>query len=158
MLDSEFGPLGMGNTAQFTRFLQVQHAARIGAEEWLAHHPTRFHRPPAQTPMLARDLAELGSEAMPAAPFHVPQSADPTGAIWALAGSSLGNQMILKKRRDAGLDTPPHFLSNPDMAEFFRSIRDELAVPCEAAEAQSPIDAASAVFASFASCLQRLPA
>jgi heme oxygenase len=155
-LDAEMGPLAMGGTAQFIRFLQIQHSARVCVEEWLYDDACALSGAlPNQAPLIESDLAALGAKPLPKAFINVPQRAHILGAMWAMAGSSLGNQMILAHRRKAGLLTPSLFLADPAMSSFFKRLRPSLDVPCPPANAESVIEAADAVFDAFGDACAR---
>ena len=150
VLDADLGPLALGTLPQFGQFLQVQYAARLSAEKWIALQFLDWAPPPAQTDLLAMDLEHLGLPLTEPVPFDAPAHCDPIGAVWALAGSSLGNRMILQKRDRMGLVTPPHFLPNAAMPAYFKAFRQRLERPADRGDDGAfAIAAANAVFASF---------
>jgi heme oxygenase (biliverdin-IX-beta and delta-forming) len=150
---------GWQNLADYTRFLTLQHAARVPVELWLARNAPGDLCPPVQTPLIARDLAEIGIEPpAPAPPFEFPNTAhgETIGAAWVLAGSALGNRSILKQMRRAsaaasagGDPWPSAFLGDEAMLAFWQGLRSLLEQPASAEAASAATDAASAVFAHF---------
>jgi heme oxygenase len=147
---------GWQNLPDYARFLNVQHAARAPIEAWLADHAPPDLRPPAQTPLIARDLAMLGlALPAPAADFAMDEDgeAEALGAAWVLAGSALGNKAILKQMRRAsaadGSEWPSAFLGDEAMLAFWSALRGRLERPIDGARASAAAQAASAVFAHF---------
>lgn len=155
---------GWQTRADYTRFLALQHAARVPVEAWLAANAPADCNPPPQTPLLARDLMALGAGLPPARPpfdpgytpssppsdgvFHVKHGA--LGAAWVLAGSALGNKAIARQvARIGGGEWPMAFLDDPTMMAFWQTLRQRIDQPASAAEAQGATHAAEAVFAHF---------
>lgn len=137
----------------YARFLALQHAARAPLEQWLAAHAPAALAPPAQTPLIARDLARLGRPVPPPAPlFSIgrPRPGAALGAAWVLAGSALGNKAILRQvARIGGGAWPAAFLADEAMMTFWQSLRARIEKPAAAGEAQAATAAAEAVFAHF---------
>lgn len=153
---------GWQTRADYAHFLELQHAARAPLETWLAVHAPERLRPPAQTPLIARDLARLGRPApAPAAAFSIPQ-AEPgadrghaLGAAWVLAGSALGNRSIAKAvTRIGGGAWPMAFLGDDAMLAFWQSLRSQIEQQTDAGEAEGATHAATAVFAHFLAVAQ----
>lgn len=147
---------GWRSRADYARFLSLQHAARAPVEAWLDSHAPDDLRPPAQTSLIARDLAALGEDLpAPAAALRMaePGEGEALGAAWVLAGSALGNRAILKQMRRAsaaqGSAWPSAFLADEAMLAFWQALRPRLERPVSAAEASAAAEAASAVFAHF---------
>jgi heme oxygenase len=154
---------GWQSLADYARFLSLQHAARAPIEVWLESHAPADLRPPAQTPLIARDLAALGlALPAPAAAFAMADEAAPEGkastgealgAAWVLAGSALGNKAILKQMRRAsaahGADWPSAFLGDEAMLAYWQGLRARIERPAAAAQARAAAGAASAVFRHF---------
>ena len=147
---------GWQTRADYGRFLSLQHTARAPVERWFADHAPPALHPPAQTPLIAADLAALGiGLPAPAAPFAMtPDSAgEVIGAAWVLAGSALGNKAILKHMRRASGQTgdrwPAAFLGDGAMLAFWQGLRVVLERPANPAEASAATAAASAIFAHF---------
>lgn len=152
-LDTAMGDLPVGSVAGYTLFLITQYRSREPIERWIAKALPAEEAPPAQAPLIARDLAELGAALPPTSDFTLPESADPVGLVWALAGSSLGNRSMLRHRQKIGAAGPEHFLSDTAMTEFFtrllvgieHTVSDELA--------QRAVAGAQAAFAAFIAAL-----
>ena len=147
---------GWQTSGDYARFLAMQHAARAPLEEWLAIHAPRDCRPPPQTPLIARDLAELNAPVPAPAPLFSLGRAAPghaLGAAWVLAGSALGNRAIAKAvARIGGGQWPVAFLGDGAMMDFWQGLRARIerpATPADAAEAAGATRAAEAVFAHF---------
>ena len=160
------GALDLADPAQYRTFLQVQYAARRPVEGWLATSEMPIAAPPAMSPLIAADLSELSdipadSQGDGSPAFHPPAGADPLGAAWVLAGSSLGNRAMLADlgKRDA-LPAAVRFLSSPDMVAYFAELRRAIEVPCpDPADASAAIAGAAACFGHFrAVCEAMLPA
>ncbi|GMN13830.1 hypothetical protein [Altererythrobacter sp. MTPC7] len=160
------GALELADSAQYRTFLQVQYAARRPVEDWLATYEMSIPVPPAMSPLIAADLGESGETlanpqggTVPA--FYPTAGADPLGAAWVLAGSSLGNRAMLADlgKRDA-LPAAVRFLSSPDMVAYFAELRRAIEVPCpDPADASAAIAGAAACFGHFrAVCEAMLPA
>lgn len=147
---------GWQTRADYARFLVLQHAARAPLEEWLAAHAPAALRPPPQTPLIARDLAQLGAQVPAPARLFTLGRAGPghaLGTAWVLAGSALGNRAIAKAvARIGGGHWPVAFLGDGAMMDFWQSLRARIerpSLPTDAAEAIGATDAAEAVFAHF---------
>lgn len=148
---------GWQNLADYARFLMLQHAARVPMEHWLERHAPHDLRPPAQTALIADDLASLGLNLpVPAEPFDLVDSGrgETLGAAWVLAGSALGNRSILKQMRRAsglagGKEWPSAFLADEAMLAFWQQLRKQIEQPASEVEAANAAEAASAVFAHF---------
>ena len=150
-LDARLGDLPLSTTADYTTFLRIQYEARAPIERWCERH-LNDAVPPAQTPLIADDLAELGAQA-PATRgrFRLPAGADPDGLRWALAGSVMGNRAMLVQMRKRGLShLPDRFLSDEAMLAFWKELRPGLERPVEPNRAASCVAAAEAVFERFA--------
>ncbi len=143
--------------ADYARFLALQHAARTPIETWFADHAPPALRPPEQTALIARDLAELGVPLPPPAPaftLAAPDEGEALGAAWVLAGSALGNRSILKQveragAAEAGARWPTAFLADEAMLAFWQDLRRRIEGPAPAHEAAGAAAAAHAVFGHF---------
>jgi heme oxygenase len=144
---------GWQNRADYTRFLALQHSARLPLEAWLAAHAPPELVPPAQTPLIARDLAQLHSAVPDAAPLFTIGRAGPghaLGTAWVLAGSALGNRAIAKQvGRIGGGAWPAAFLGDDRMMQFWQALRARIERPAAPDEAAGATRAAEAVFAHF---------
>jgi heme oxygenase len=134
-------------------FLELQHAARVPLEDWIAHHAPPELRPPLQTPLIARDLAALDhSLPLPAPLFTLGRTApgDALGAAWVLAGSALGNRHIAAEvKRIGGGAWPTAFLGDAAMLGFWKGLRKRLEQAAAPTETAGATRAAKAVFAHF---------
>lgn len=168
---------GWETQADYARFLWLQHAARGPVEAWLAKNAPAHRHPPAQTPLIAQDLAALGeldridrqhfqsafAQSSLEASAGVSNGAA-LGAAWALAGSALGNKAILAEvRRYSRAHTdqsnkaswPERFLADGAMIAFWKALRPQIECPAPAHQAQAAARAADAVFAHFQATLER---
>jgi heme oxygenase len=137
----------------YAQFLALQYAARLPLEAWLGAHAPPGLVPPPQTPLIARDLAQLGAAVPASAPLFTIGRAGAghaLGTAWVLAGSALGNRAIAKQvSRIGGGAWPVAFLGNDAMMAFWQSLRARIERPAEPAEAAGATFAAEAVFAHF---------
>lgn len=148
-LDSRLGTLVSGSPRDYTAFLDIQYRARLGIEDWLAVHCTEA-LPPPQTGLIARDLAELGCDLpAPVPAFAVSEGARTLGICWVLAGSALGNRMILTRIAKAGVERPAAFLSDPRMGAYWRSLLPRLEAPANGPDVDGLLLGAQATFAHF---------
>ena len=149
-LDARLGDMPLSTTADYTIFLRIQYEARAPIERWCERHLDGA-APPAQAPLIADDLAELGAQTpAPPAAFRLPAGADPDGLRWALAGSVMGNRAMLVQMRKRGLShLPDRFLSDEAMMAFWKEMRPTLERPAEPDRAAACVTAAEAVFERF---------
>ncbi|WP_086608475.1 biliverdin-producing heme oxygenase [Erythrobacter donghaensis] len=144
---------GWQQRQDYARFLALQHAARAPIEGWLKTHAPGDLCPPLQTPLIARDLAELGVAVPAPAPLFTLGRAAPghaLGTAWVLAGSALGNRAIAKAvARIGGGEWPVAFLGDGAMMSFWQELRARIERPAPPAEAAAATQAAEAVFAHF---------
>lgn len=152
-LDAAMGDLPVGSVDGYTLFLVTQYRSREPIERWIADALPADEAPPAQAPLIARDLAELAVPLPPTRDFSLAESADPVGLVWALAGSSLGNRTMLHHRQKIGATGPEHFLSDTAMTEFFTRLRVRIERPVSDELAQRAIAGAQAAFATFIAAL-----
>ncbi|MEM7666068.1 MAG: biliverdin-producing heme oxygenase [Pseudomonadota bacterium] len=158
---------GWTSRADYARFLSLQHAARAPVEAWLAQHADDPLRPPAQCPLIARDLERLNCEIpADAREFTLPDNdqheGHVLGAAWVLAGSSLGNRAILKEldragRTEGGEDWPHAFLASDTMLAYWKGLRKRIERPADVHEVDAASHAAAAVFDHFIHCAQNAP-
>ncbi|QZD88831.1 biliverdin-producing heme oxygenase [Qipengyuania aurantiaca] len=123
-LDAHVGGLPLGNTADYSAFLTAQFGARSAIEPALAKHPLPDLAPmPSQLASLAADLSEMGYRATSATPqTRFANASQSLGAAWVVSGSSMGNRAILVQRNKAGCIGPERFLSDTQMANYFRQL------------------------------------
>ena len=158
-LDAGVSGADLARPAEYAAFLQAQLAARLPVERWLATHCDADLRPPATVPLLLDDLHALGRPfSLAPARFDPPADADPLGAAWSIAGSSLGNRAMLAHMRKAGAaDLPTAFLSDAAMTTFWTSLRPLLDRPARPGELARASAAARAVFACFTNAFSLAP-
>lgn len=152
-LDAAMGDLPVGSAEGYAVFLLTQYRSRAPIERWIAVALPPQDAPPAQAPLIARDLAELGVALPDTGAFTLAADADPIGLVWALAGSSLGNRSMLRQRQKIGAYGPENFLSDPAMTEFFTRLRARIERPAAPEAARSAVAGAQAVFAAFIAAL-----
>lgn len=144
---------GWRTREDYAHFLELQHAARAPLEDWLEAHAPATLRPPRQTPLIERDLAELARPMPAPAPLFTlgrTGTGHALGAAWVLAGSALGNRSIAKQVRRIGAGRwPMAFLGDQAMLGFWQALRDRIEQHVAPAEAAGATTAASAVFAHF---------
>jgi heme oxygenase len=144
---------GWQSREDYAHFLELQHAARAPLEDWLDAHAPEALRPPRQTPLIARDLAELGRPTPAPAPVFTlgrTGTGHALGAAWVLAGSALGNRSIAKQvSRIGGGAWPMAFLGDGAMLGFWQALRERIEQQARPSEAEGATNAATAVFAHF---------
>ncbi|XUU61131.1 biliverdin-producing heme oxygenase [Erythrobacter sp. HA6-11] len=143
---------GWTSAAGYTQFLQVQLAARAPIEHWFAEDCPEELQPPRQTHLIKQDLNAMKAAMAPSiGTFDLPQGADPLGAVWALAGSSLGNAMIQRQVASsiACAHLPQSFLSDQSMHRFWKDLLPLLNATYSNEKAQAACQGANAVFAHF---------
>lgn len=144
---------GWQTRADYARFLSLQHAARAPLEAWLAAHAPADLAPPVQTPLIAQDLARLGTPLPAPAPLFTIGRAGPgtaLGTAWVLAGSALGNKAIAKQvARIGGGTWPTAFLDDDATMAFWQGLRARIERPAAVFEAEGATRSAEAVFAHF---------
>ena len=146
-LDKSLSPLAGG--PDYSRFLTLQLSARRPVEAWFAGH-SNVLQPPAQSPLIESDLAVLGCTT-PVAPsrFSPASPEEAIGIAWVIAGSSLGNRVMLKRRLayDGGLATS--FLSDGLMFEFWATLRPRLERGAASNESEAAVIGARRTFLHF---------
>lgn len=152
-LDAAMGDWPVDSREGYATFLLTQYRARAPIEGWIARALPNTQAPPAQAPLVARDLAELGLALPHSTAFALPQGAEPIGLVWALAGSSLGNRAMLHQRRKIGAAGPERFLADPAMSAFFSGLRARIERPASAELASRAVAGAQAVFSAFLAAL-----
>lgn len=129
MLDRSMAGLHLADRADLVRFLGIHLAARAGIESWLAENAAPGWIPPTQTGLIAQDLVALGSlpGAFPAPRFEPTVKADWLGPAYVVAGSHLGNRLLLAQAGDALPADARRFLSGSAMQDYWRRLRTLLA-------------------------------
>ena len=147
-LDGRVTAMDLTDPDDYRAFLSMQLMARAPIEAWLTERLPKA--PPPLAALVARDL-----EAMGAPPpsgelsFSMPPGADPIGACWAIAGSSLGNRSMLRHLAKSGKadDAPTTFLADGAMTDYWQTLKPRLETP--AGDSRHAVAAAEAVFATF---------
>ena len=127
-LDRRVGSMPLGGPREYAAFLSAQYAARTIIEPEISGHDV-YGLPdmPSQLPVLTADLAALGcAPPEPHATIRFETPAEALGAAWVVAGSSMGNRVMLAQRRKAGCSGPDSFLSDTSMPGYFRQLLELL--------------------------------
>lgn len=152
VLDQSLSPLA--NDGGYPTFLAIQYAARWPVEAWFAQVGSVM-QPPVLTGLVELDLAELGCTP-PACPisFRPADPAEALGIAWVLAGSSLGNRVLHKRRLayDGGRATA--FLSDQNMPRFWGRLRPRLCRQASDPGLDKAIDGARRTFGHFIAVAQ----
>jgi len=149
-LDAAVGALDLADASQYAEFLRIQLAAREALEALLGQR-MGHDAPPSQAHLLRADLQAL-NEALPARRVLVslPAGADITGMCWAVAGSHLGNRMMMRNLATrAPAEWPTRFLADESMMTWWQGFRPALERP--ATPGDPAIPAACAAFDAFLS-------
>ena len=151
-VDRSLGSLDLRMPNEYATFLAMQYAARTPIEAWCAVHAPPDFRPPLQTPLLKADLQSLGYEGSTHDNLSLVAPGEGwLGIAWAIAGSSMGNRMMLKRVEKSGRAYPVRFLADPAMAEYFERIRPLIDRPrFDEPALNAMLVAARATFAIFA--------
>ena len=161
-LDARIGALDLRDDSEYARFLTVQRLAREPMEAFLAERPLNgIAHPPLQTPLIEADLDALDPQ--PARRTSAPCRFEPSidkdsqgavlGVIWVLAGSAMGNSMMMRqlRRTPAATERPYRFLSDRAMPAYWQDVRPILEEPASLTRRNAATEAAEAVFAYFLS-------
>lgn len=148
---------GWTDAEAYSRFLSLQYKARASIETWLERHAADDQLPPAQCPLIARDLEQLGKHLpadIPNFAFGMDAGSSMDMAVlgigWVLAGSSLGNRAILHDLRRKGFAEWPHsFLGDPEMVVFWNRLRPLIEKPVDDETLKVVAQAARATFDHF---------
>lgn len=139
------------------RFLGIHFAARVGVEDWLERNCPPDWSPPPQTALIADDLAALGGCAgsYPPPDFDPEPAADWLGPAYVIAGSHLGNRLLLAQAGQALPAEARRFLSGSAMQNYWRRLRTLLSETPGPDGGQASAMGARATFAHFARCVER---
>ncbi len=152
-LDLLMGPMALGDG--YAEFLSIQYRARVPIEAWLERSASEV-TVPRQTPLIARDLAELGIDVPTDLDrFEPDDMREALGICWTLAGSSMGNRAILMQRRKRGLDQANRFLCDPAMPAAWSRLRPVLETPTDEATAHNALRGAMRTFDRFLGLARR---
>ena len=155
VLDQSMAGLRLAEPADLVRFLGIHLAARAGIEGWLARNAAPGWEPPIQTTPIAHDLIALGGlpTAFPAPRFEPGASADWLGVAYVIAGSHLGNRLLLAQAGPALPDEARRFLGGNAMQDYWRRLRSLLAGMTGPDGGDCAIKGAKATFGHFARCV-----
>ena len=155
VLDQSMAGLRLAEPADLIRFLGIHLAARAGIEGWLKRNALPGWMPPVQTTPIAQDLMALGGlpAAFPAPRFDPGAAADWLGVAYVIAGSHLGNRLLLAQAGTALPDDARRFLSGNAMQDYRRRLRSLLAGMPGPDGGESSINGAKATFGHFARCV-----
>tara|TARA_B100000700_G_C14945818_1_gene809111 strand:- start:67 stop:591 length:525 start_codon:yes stop_codon:yes gene_type:complete len=124
-LDETVGHMPLSSDADYGAFLRAQHRARLAVEKALQGQPPYgLATPPSQAKLLELDLDDLGihpSSQIEDIAFGSPFEA--LGAVWVIAGSSMGNRTMLQQRRKKGQAGPQRFLEDSRLGVYFVELR-----------------------------------
>lgn len=148
-LDASVTSLDIAEAEDYRRFLSMQLLARTPIEDWLAEQGLAFGPPPSLVGLIAADLADLGGPLEAEIAFAPPADADPIGAYWAIAGSSMGNRAMQVRLGRVAPELPARFLSDQATVRYWQELKPRLDAPCTEAEAAPAVACARAVFATF---------
>lgn len=146
-LDAAMGTLDLSRPEDYARFLRVQLAGREPVEAWLAA-VAGTDAPPPMSPLIRTDLEALGVDAprQTGTPFDPGTAEGAIGTAWVLAGSHLGNRMMLRRLAErAPAGWPVAFLSDEQMAAHWRAI-----LPALSTDRPDPAPAIASARATFA--------
>lgn len=161
VLDQSMAGLRLAEPADLVRFLGIHLAARAGIESWLERNALPGWVPPVQTGLIALDLIALGGlpAAFPAPRFEPRAGADWLGPAYVVAGSHLGNRLLLAQAGPALPTEARRFLTGHAMQDYWRRLRTLLAGMPGPDGGAAAVGGAKATFAHFARCVEmfRLP-
>ena len=155
VLDQSMAGLRLAEPADLVRFLGIHLAARAGIECWLESNALPGWVPPVQTTPIAQDLMALGGlpAAFPAPRFDPGAATDWLGVAYVIAGSHLGNRLLLAQAGPALPDYARRFLAGNAMQDYWRRLRSLLAGMPGPDGGESAISGAKATFGHFARCV-----
>lgn len=151
-LDLALSPLASG--IGYPRFLALQYAARTPIERWFAGSGSSLALP-VQTPLIFADMVELrAAKPALATDFQPADQREDIGIAWALAGSSLGNKLMLKRRKDFDGGVATRFLADGAMLQFWMELLPRLEAPADAQATELAVAGATRVFDHFLAVAQ----
>ena len=126
-VDAGFGAFPLDEPDQYRGFLLAHARALPSAEAWLAAAPGLPAGRP-RTPLLTRDLADLGTPMPPLLPLPIAAGAAIWGVLYVVEGSRLGGAMLA---RQVGPGLPSRYLDAAFEPGEWRALR--AAIDAEAA-------------------------
>lgn len=156
VLDQSMAGLRLAEPGDLVRFLGIHLAARAGIESWLEDNALPGWVPPRQTGLIAHDLMALGGlpTAFPAPRFQPGAAADWLGVAYVIAGSHLGNRLLLAQAGEALPAVARLFLAGTEMQDYWRRLRSLLAGMPGPDGGASSVKGAQATFGHFARCVE----
>lgn len=156
MLDQAMAGLCLAEPGDLVQFLGIHLAARAGIEIWLADNAAPGWVPPAQTGLIAADLLALGGlpGAFPAPRFMPGAAADWLGPAYVIAGSHLGNRLLLAQAGSALPDDARRFLVGSAMQDYWRRLRTLLGGKPGPDGGATAVRGARATFDHFTRCVE----
>lgn len=154
-LDQALAGLDLTCRDDLVRFLGIHLSARAGIERWLADACPAVWLPPAQTGLIAQDLIALGGlpAAFPAPDFVAGEGNGWIGPAYVVAGSHLGNRLLLAQAEPALPRDAQRFLTAAAMQGYWRRLRVLLDETPGPDGARGIVAGAKATFAHFAACV-----
>ena len=149
--------LQLAEPADLVRFLGIHLAARDSVENWLEKNAPSGWAPPIQTKLIAHDLIALGGLPgdFPAPTFEPGPVASWLGTAYVIAGSHLGNRLLLAQAGAALPRDAQRFLAGKTMQEYWRRLRTRLAAMPGSDGGAGAIQTAKATFRHFTECVER---
>lgn len=156
-LDHAMADLVLSRRVDLIRFLQIHLHARLGIEAWLDANCPPGWEPPAQTGLIAHDLTALGAASDRASPasFDPGCDADWIGPAYVIAGSHLGNRLLLAQCGNAPPEDARRFLTGETMQDYWRRLRTLLSEAPGPDGGAAAVRGAHAAFAHFGTCVER---
>ena len=155
LLDQAMAGLRLAEPDDLVQFLGIHLAARAGIESWLADNAAPGWVPPAQTGLIAADLVALGGlpAAFPAPRFVPGEEADWLGPAYVIAGSHLGNRLLLAQAGPTLAEDAQRFLVGSAMQDYWRRLRTLLSGTPGPDGGAAAVRGAQATFAHFRCCV-----
>lgn len=146
-LDKALASLDLSRQQDYARFLRFHAVARAGIEDWLSRHAPAEACPPQQLSLIEDDLAALGAIPPSSTPAFEAPAENWLGVSYVVAGSHLGNRMLLKQ---IDATSQPHaFLSGEAMQDYWKHLRPALEESVGGREANENAASARAAFTHF---------
>ena len=156
LLDRAMAGLRLADPDDLVRFLGIHLAARAGIESWLEGNAAAGWVPPAQIGLIAADLLALGGlpAAFPAPRFVPGEETDWLGPAYVIAGSHLGNRLLLAQAGPTLAEHAQSFLVGSAMQDYWRRLRTLLSGMPGPDGGAAAVRGAQATFAHFTRCVE----